>query len=605
MSRTKATGDGVETRPPDAPGATSSALEAGAARVRRAQNDVAEAEERVPLQRKILEALAEQPATPTVLAQRIGAAQASTSRMLATLRKQGLVNRATVPGDQRLRTYELTREGQTQLSRHRAFGPAPAAPPATTSDERSLFLRGALDSAVAARRQANHLDVATERLRVVLERAEELGDQGLAVDAIAELATTLRQAGRPDQVAGLLDRLKGVALGEDPGSAAAVVLPAFAHREYALGRMVEDELTVSASHLKAAITAYGAIAQAPRYGQAADWQRRAGWSVAGLAANLRQQSDFEGAFVQSGKALGMFSAVDDPYGRSRCFFLLGFCLRLLGHFDSAWSCLEAAHQLADEHHFERHQADALLQLGEVCRCRGDLDQAREMLRESVTRAEHLQLTLTQAFAHSALGAVEYQEDRLGRAEQALERADALFQRKEHREGMALNDRRRAAVARCTLASSTRGDADTVRHFIAAARGRYLALHSPAGLTACEIEDGRLSLLVPASPRTAVDALNRRLDNTHQRDLIEKDPWVPQVLARFAHDAQDERLSERADRLTAAAAERRHSDSALHVVESSVVTAAAEPVSISTGGGSAADEMGGETRRERRLALKVA
>jgi hypothetical protein len=247
-----------------------------------------------------------------------------------------------------------------------------------------------------------------------------------------------------------------------------------------------------------------------------------------------------------------------------------------------------------------------MQMGEVCRCRGDLDQAAELLRESITRAEQLQMRVTQAFAHSALGAAAYQADDPGRALIAFERADALFRLDEHPEGIALNHRRRAVAVRARLEEGAAVEPADLRSLIATARERYAALCSPAGMTACDIEDGRLDLLRNAGPHDAVEALNRRLDNTDHRGLLERDPWVPQVLARFAEQVEDEQLVERASRLTAAAVERRAAsrERALEVVEPTSAQVATLAV-VTHLAATPADDMGGETRRDRDRALAPA
>lgn len=576
------------------------------------RNDPAQSHERVPVRRLILEALAEKPALPSALAARVGAHVSTVSRYLAPMRDQhGLVDYVMVDGDQRLRRYSLTREGMMELSRLRSADPRPPAPPPADTGERVAALRAALRTAVALRRQTNKLDVAAERLAIVLERAEALPDHGLIVDTLSELATTLRQQGRTEEVDAIVDRLRRISLGDDEASRPSVVLSAFAHRKYALGRAAGGDSVIRAEHLHSAADTYRELAVEPTYGLADDWNLRVAWSTAGLAANLREQSDFEAAFIKSLAALRTFTELEDTYGQTRCYFLLGFCLRLLGNFDNACTCLSLALSLAQKHGYERYQADVMLQLGEVQRTRGDLEEAHATLREAVDRANRLDLKTTRAFAYSALGAVSYQQDHLGRASQALAKASTAFRQIVHPEGLALNERRRAVVLRHRMGPSGRqGDPDAVRAAIAAAREGYRALQSPAGLAACDIETGQLARLTPArrSSRSSnpVSELHERLLDPDQRVFLEEDPWVPPVLMAFARVSGDPEFVARAERLTVAAARRRTTSEEKAVAESSnVVDLRVHRDQISTADDKA-NEMGGETRRVLRpLALVAA
>ncbi len=74
------------------------------------------------------------------------------------------------------------------------------------------------------RRKSNRLTDAADRIRVVVDRAEKAGAMELVIEAMAELATTSRQAGEFDEVDHLLGELERVAL--DPAAAASVALPA-------------------------------------------------------------------------------------------------------------------------------------------------------------------------------------------------------------------------------------------------------------------------------------------------------------------------------------------------------------------------------------------
>ena len=160
-----------------------------------------------------------------------------------------------------------------------------------------------------------------------------------------------------------------------------------------------------AKRLTSAATLYGQMAETPSYGSASEWRERQAWSIASLASNLRARSRLDRAMQEAACALRVFEDLENPYGRSHCYFQLGFCLRLLGDFDGAWIWLNEANALAAEHSFEPFRADAQMQLGEVLRCRGETEEARARLEESLARAENMGLSITQAFAQSALGAV--------------------------------------------------------------------------------------------------------------------------------------------------------------------------------------------------------
>jgi DNA-binding transcriptional ArsR family regulator len=207
-----------------------------AARLTRQRQQVTAVEKREPLRRRILEALGEAPASPRELAPRLQAAPESISRQLRVLREAQLVAARETFGDGRVREYELTSGGVTELRRHRTFGARKPPPPELTTEQSLGFLQSALENAVKMRRRTNRLDDAEDRLRAVLRQAEKAHADELAVETIAELATTLRQSRQPSAVSELLERLQLIALGQHPTSTATLALPAAAHRAYALGR---------------------------------------------------------------------------------------------------------------------------------------------------------------------------------------------------------------------------------------------------------------------------------------------------------------------------------------------------------------------------------
>ncbi|HWK28401.1 MAG TPA: helix-turn-helix domain-containing protein [Solirubrobacter sp.] len=564
------------------------------ARVARARSSAKDAEAE-PLSGRLLMAIAEQPESPSTLARELGVSPETVSRKLRTLRESGLIEAAEVFGDSRRRAYALTTEGRVQLGRLRAFAaPEPAPPPPNVADVERM-LRSGIRHAVAMRRRANELEQAADRLRLVIREAEKAQLPELTVEATSELATTLRQLRAGDEVRVLLERLAHFA--SSPEAPASVALPAAAHRLYGLGRLDEqrgERLSERAAQLTTAATLYAQLAGASAWGPPETWRQREAWSLLGLANNLRAQTRFEPALLRAAAAARSFEEFEDPYGRSHALFTLGFCLRLLGEFDHAWYVLDQAHRIAEEHSFERFRADSLMQLGEVRRCQGVASEARALLSESIERAEYLKLPVIQAFARSALGAVEYHEQRFPEAESELRCAQRLFEHWEHREGLALNTRRLAVVARSLLQAGIADDPARVTGLIAAGLDRYRVLGSPAGIVACEIELGRLERS-GGKLRPVIVRLIRRLDDTPQRNLLELDPWVPHVLHTFAGETGDEALSERALRLLESAWERleqRLRAGAARATELAGVSARRQTAAVSI------DEMGGEARADK-------
>jgi DNA-binding MarR family transcriptional regulator len=529
----------------------------GAARVERQRRQVQELEHREPLSRRILEALAEGPTLPRDLAGLVGAAPESVSRALASLLDEDLVWVGEVEGDKRRRLYALTREGEARLSKQRAFGEPGEPPRPPTSAETLAFMHAAVRNAVRMRREDNGLEDAADRLRVVVEEAGRLQVHELELEAMAELVTTLRQKRRIDAMDDLLDILQKISLGRHPNRDPALALPAAAHREYTLGRLPQmhggGDPCVRARHLDAAQSLFGQLARSSDSEQAASWQAREAWSVISMANNLRERSKLEDALDATGWAMRLFDRLEDPYGRSRCLFMYGFCQRLMGDFDDAWLRLNEAHNLATAHSFQRFRADSLMQMGDVLRCQGEFVQARSLLEEACDLSERMNLVVTQAFAQSALGAVAFEEQRLGEAQAALRSADELFEACRHSEGQALNDRRRAGVERHLETTARRSQLKVSRRFALRALERYRALRSPAGMAACEIE-----ILRGGRVDQRVATLVARLEDTRQRNLLELDPWVPKIFLKFAEEMEDADLAERAQHLVAAS-ERRLAD----------------------------------------------
>jgi DNA-binding MarR family transcriptional regulator len=527
-------------------------------RVSRRRREIQEIEKTEPLQRRILRALAASPQTPSELARQLEASKEGISRLLTQLHDDALVERGRVEGDARRKLYRLTPEGETAFGRHLAFGKREPRPRPPTHEQTIALLRAALENAVRLRRQANRLDDAAARMRLVLEQARELADNALLVDTLAELAITLRQARRSGELATLLAELEQIVEGWHAMREPELVLPAAAHLEYELGRIREGgvvDVAARARHLEVAQALYERLVTAAEEpDRKAFWVQREGWSVLSLASNLRERSCFERAVEKASEAMRGFQSIGDVYGQSRSLFMIGLCLRLMGDFEQAWRHLADAFWLAQEHTFERFQADTLLQMGDVQRCMGRIEPARELLTEAHTHAVRLQLGLIQAFALSSLGACAYQQGEYDAAHTELHNAHELFEACAHQEGLALNLRRQVVVESSRQARS--GKFKALERLVGSAHRHYEDLDSPAGAAACDIELGRLNLVYGGSVDSPIANLIDRLADPLQRDLIELDPWVPSYLLEFAQLANHSALRSSAETIVADGRRRR-------------------------------------------------
>jgi DNA-binding MarR family transcriptional regulator len=575
-------------------------------RRRERSEELAVLEAREPLRRRILAVLADGPLVSSAIAEEIEARRESVSRKLTELHEEGLVRRASGGLDRRRRTYSITPQGELELSEHRAFLAPDPVPAAVATDEANAYLCSALQRAVALRRSSNRRSEAIERLNVVREEAEAAGSEAVALEALVELATTYRQDRQLHPLEHVLKRMEEIARGS-AGLGADLAVPAAAHLEYTMGRLGdlkgEDHIT-RANHLIAAVSLYGQLVQKAEAPVATQWTSRRAWSVISLSVNLRKQSKLDEALSIAVAALKLFDELEDPYGRSFCFFSFGFCLRLLGRFDVSWTCLNHAHDLAKENGFERFRADALMQMGEVRRCQGHVEEAREILTEALAQASGLGLLVTEAFAQSSLGAAEHQRQEFAAAETALERAQGLFEASEHHEGLALNERRRAAVAQRLMPNPSRGDARGIERLIRRAKERYTHLRSPAGIVACEIEEGRLRLKRDAKGlKSVLETLQAMYLSDHQRKYVELDPWVPLVFEDFAEELGDEDMKMRSAAIREGAAKRLEEgeDPEIQLLAAEFGQLERADAERSALG----DEMGGEARRDLGHDLSVA
>lgn len=520
---------------------------AAAKRLQDVRREVAAGERKEPLRRRLLIALGHGPSTPTRLSKEVEATKEAVSRKLGEMRKEGLVA-VTKDGDDRRRApYLLTRAGRSELGRHLAFGEPEAMPPLPDDKEIVAFLREALAAAVAMRRRNNRLQDAIDRMEEIYEQAKEAKAHDVALEALAELATTQRQGRRHEEHKRSLATLAKIAKG-GPRVESQLVYPAIAHFEYEQGKANDlrpADTSKLAHHLIASKALFGHLIDTSPKRDTAKWRSRQAWSLVSLAHNYRDQSRFEGSLQYAASGLQAFENLDDDYGRTQCWFLFGFCLRLLRRFDAAWNCLQQAHAIAEENRFERAIAYTLVQMGEVRRCQEKTGEAREWLNKAMEEAKRLDLHVARAFATSGLAAIEFQGEELEQAQATLRSAQKVFNRCKHDEGIALNARRQATVARHLSSENIPPDEAEVKKLIRLSEKTYQRLGSPAGVAACEIERGWMRKISPSCGDLdeVLDELGRLLKD--ERGTLEQDAWVPEVLFDFAQQVGHGRFTEEA------------------------------------------------------------
>jgi predicted transcriptional regulator len=500
--------------------------------------EVAASAHKEPLRRRLLLTLADGSSTPTRLSRSVDASKEAVSRKLTEMRKAGLVSASKSGDDRRRATYSLTRAGRSELGRQLAFGEQ--IPPSLPDvEERVAFLRESLAAAVAMRRRDNRLQDAIDRLEEILAQADELGADDLALETLAELATTQRQGRQKEERNKSLAVLEAIAMGRDQ-SPSRLVYPAIAHLEYERGKVSDlgpADPATQAHHLIASKTMFERLIETSLPSNTAYWRSRQAWSLVSLAHNYRDQSSFEGSLQYAAAGLQSFDELDDDYGRTQCWFLFGFCLRLLRRFDAAWSCLERAHSIASasNHSFERASAYCLVQMGEVRRCQNRISDARALLTEALDEAKRLDLPVARAFATSGLAAVSFQANDLEQAQITLRSAQRVFGRCKHLEGIALNARRQATVARHLSSEGVAPDEPEVKRLIRLSEKNYRSLGSPAGVAACEVERGWMRRLSPdcGDLEQVLDQLDGLLKE--ERGTLERDAWIPWVLDNFAQE----------------------------------------------------------------------
>jgi len=573
-----------------------------AERLEKERREVGELESKEPLRRRLLIALSKGPATSTELSKIVDARPESVSRKLTEMRKAGLLAAEQDLDDRRQSAYSLTPQGRDALGAHLAFGKGRTAPPPPGREEKERFMREALADATAMRQEENKLRDAADRFEEIRLRAEDLEAPGIALEALAELAKTQRQARRRKPLAQSLDALQEIALGETRSGD--LILPAIAHLEYERGKskaFAEENLAATARHLTAAVSLFEQLTAHSPKPRALDWRGWQAWSVLSLATNLRRQSMYEESLRHAASALRMFDELEDDYGQSHCWFLFGFNLRLLRRFDEALSCLQRAKEIAvaQGNAFTRARANCLMQMGEVRRCQGHGAEARELLNEAVDLAGGMDLVVTEAFAISAIGAMEFQEKDFERAQVTLRGAQKIFNRCGHKEGIALNARRQATVARRLSGEGIKPNDKEVKGLIKLAEDIYWQMGSPAGVAACEVERGWMRMYSPRCGKveTIVNRLNGMLGGDRRLwESLVHDTWAPRVLRDFASEAENEDLTRETKKLYTIA-NRELQEKGVQGVESIAAVTRAFKVGQESRPGALVIEMGGESSRK--------
>jgi DNA-binding MarR family transcriptional regulator len=504
-----------------------------------------------PLRRRILDALTLGPLGPSELARYLGTDPETVVRIGNALEAEGLMAREQHPHDGRRKLYVLQDAGAREAAEDVTFG-APEPAPAITREIAIAAIERGLLEAVELRRRENRLDDAAGQLEIVIREATRHELQWLELKARRELTTTLRQASSP-ALKEQMNELKRIARGRDERFSGALAVPAEAHLLYERGRRTDVLLVRRMRSLSTAAGLYGALADAKMPGD--DWKARRAWALYSMAAHYRQHSKLGDALKLSDVAARLFEGKGDAYGFANCLFLAGFSLRLRGDFHAAHAALDEARRMAHDDGFERLTANAMLQLGEARRCEGGLEEATDLLTEALGRARKLEAVVTQAFAMSALGATAFCQDDPLRGLTLLEQADQLFREVNHRDGVALNLRRQAVVRRTIMDVGRRSEPDEVRRLLALAKERYERLDSPAGVVACLIETGQLRRDRRLGVADTCRQLLTVLADWNFRDMLARDPWIPDLLLAFARTAGDADLLSRAQEIQSDAHDR--------------------------------------------------
>lgn len=505
-------------------------------RLEEARRSVRELEREQPLRRRILTALAEAPRTTSQLAAEVEATPEAVSRKLKELREEDLVESDQDADDRRRRINRLTRQGEIAYVRHLSLGEPEELPTPPDAEEVGAFLREGVEEAVELRRKNNRLDDAIERLALIEKHAGDLGDHELAIEAGMELATTQRQRARHEDWLRSVAALRNRALHDafDPE----LTLRATAYIAYQRGR--SNHANAIAELVRSISTFSDLIEVATGKEQKALMKTRRAWSVFGLANACRKRSDLESAIRLSVDCAKTFERLRDDYGKAQSCLLLGSSLRLQGHFNTALKCFTLVSHIAQApgNGFERTAITALQQTGEVRRCIGQFNGARDALDEALERSRHMGLDSTMALASASLAALEFQEGDPEKALFTMKRADEPFMRSGDTQGIGLNARRQATVARHLLEEGRdgKGWASWIKRLVARAKESYAEMDSPAGMAQCEVEQWRLA----AVSKTFGDRRNimKRLNQLVERNAVAiyGDFWTSEILAGFERDS---------------------------------------------------------------------
>ena len=484
------------------------------------------------LRSQILKVLATTPdITPSELANTLDRSTTVVSRVLTSMLEAGQVTFKPDSNDGRIRHYCL-------------FSPVSAAdvseigPPSAAEEERQ-YLGLVIDAAVQARRRNNDLGYAADRLTRALEQAVNVDAYDLALIARTELASTLRQAAKLPEVDTQLRALAEIAAGRGDVTPD-LVAPATACLNYELGRRESLPPYSRLDHLTTAATVFERCEQLDNIH---DWGLRAAWARLASAELCVEQTQFEVAFNYATSAESIFAAHGDGYGSADATRVLGLCQRLRGNFSEAITVLERAADLASACSAERCRADVLLQLGDALRCAGDLGRAAETLKEAAKMARRMQRTRTLGLSLTALAAVNYVEGQLDRAWDLATEAEQQLEMSP--QGLALNTRRRAVIARDLAVGGDRDKWDQSVDYFRRSLEQYQYLRSPAGIAACYLGLGK-GYQKLGTPGDVADGLVDIASTRAGRLLLPIDPWIPGLVREWAKESEDSAVRRVAD-----------------------------------------------------------
>lgn len=455
--------------------------------------------------------------TPSDVARSLDRTTTVVSRVLGVLLTDGIVTYEPDPDDGRIRHYKAAVPAA-------AGADEPSAP--TASEQQKQHLALVVAAAVEARRQKHDLRYAEDRLTRAMDQATSIGASDLALLSRRELITTLRQAGRADDLQRRLDELSDIERGVVP-TEPHLQIAAGAALDYELGRQIQIPPRERLDHLTAASTAFRRCQGLPH---AQDWCPREGWALLASAELWREQTEFGVALAQAERATSVFRAFDDTYGAAEATRLQGFCHRLRGDFVAAISVLEEARELANASSSARCAADVLLQLGDAYRCAEDVSTALEFLTEATEIAKQLGRDRTLGFSLSSTAAIAFGSGDLDEAWATAERAEKFL--KSTTIGTALNTRRRAVIARELGRSGEYTMLKKSRQLFEESLGSYRALSSPAGVAACHLGIGRIDP-EGAFHSESVSELVALASTGSGRLLLPLDPWIPSLLNSWA------------------------------------------------------------------------